>query len=283
MSVFFYYFGDPFFIILDKEITTRLMYNLKCIYIHVFLLLVSLLAFGCAPVEVADSSKTPQVLLSSTPSSASITTEPSASPSPAPTLTSTPVLFEEGSFVLSLKNGQRFEGRVRGHGSTVVILANMSSGDESQWAPLYESLNKDQYLIVTYPWLYNAAVIDETEVLLEHLRSAGFERVICIGASLGATACGWLANQPEMIGLVFIAGPVKHKLDEIEVPKLFIAGERDRFSRNTKLDYEQAAEPKEIVLYPTSRHGTDLFDSDHGDEFLDVLLTFIDETAASAP
>lgn len=263
--------------------STRLMCNSKRICISSILFVVSLLAFGCAPAEAANPSETPQTVQTSTPSSVLSTPEPGATLTPAASPTSAPVLFEEGPFVLRLKNGQRFEGRVRGHGSTVIILANMSSGDESQWAPLYEKLDKDQYKIITYPWLYNTAVIDETEVLLEHLRSAGFERVICIGASLGGAACGWLANQPETIGLVFIAGPAKHKLEEIDVPKLFIAGESDRFARNTKFDYEHASEPKELVIYPTSKHGTDLFNSDHGDEFLDVLLTFIDETAASAP
>jgi pimeloyl-ACP methyl ester carboxylesterase len=243
--------------------------------------MMGLLAVGCATVQEVPSSETPQPLLPSPAATASLA--PTVAPTDVPTLLPTPVRFEEGPFVLRLKNGQRFEGQVRGHGSTVVILANMSSGTESQWAPLYESLDKDQYTIITYPWLYNTAVIDETETLLESLRSAGFERVICLGASLGATACGWLANQPETIGLVFIAGPVKHKLDTIEVPKLFIAGEKDRFALNTKLDHEQASEPKEIVLYPTARHGTDIFTSDYSEEFLDLLLTFIDETAASAP
>ena len=265
-------------------IGTGVMFSLKRICVNAILFLVSLLATGCAPAQEVAPVEAPPAVLTSTPSSApTAPPEPSSSPTPAPTLTSTPVLFEEGSFVLRIKNGQRFEGRVRGHGSTAIILANMSTGTESQWAPLYERLDKDQYVIITYPWLYNTAVIDETEVLLENLRSAGFERVICIGASLGARACGWLANQPETIGLVFVAGPVKHKLDEIDVPKLFITGERDQFARTTKFDYEHASEPKELVLYPTSKHGTNLFDSEYRDEFLDVLLTFIDETTASAP
>jgi pimeloyl-ACP methyl ester carboxylesterase len=265
-------------------IRTELMLNLKRIYVISILCLVGPLATGCAQAQELEPAATPETVLTSAPTSAPTTpAEPTSSPAPAATLTSTPVLFEEGPFVLRLKNGQKFEGQVRGHGSTVIILANMSSGDESQWAPLYEKLDKDKYVIITYPWLYNAAVIDETEVLLEHLRRAGFERVICLGASLGGTACGWLANQPETIGVVFIAGPAKHKLDEIDVPKLFIAGESDRFARNTKIDHEQASEPKELVLYPTSKHGTDLFDSEYSDEFLDTLLTFIDETAATAP
>lgn len=265
-------------------IGTGLIFDLKRICVNAILFLVSLLAAGCATSQQVTPVETQTAVLSSAPSAApTIPTEPSSSPAPAATLTSTPVLFEEGPFILRLTNGQRFEGQVRGHGSTAIILANMSGGTESQWAPLYEKLDKEQYIIITYPWLYNTAVIDETEVLLENLRSAGFERVICLGASLGATACGWLADQPETIGVVFIAGPAKHKLDTIDVPKLFIAGESDRFARNTKLDHEQASEPKELVLYPTSTHGTDLFNSEYGEEFLEVLLTFIDETAASAP
>ncbi len=253
---------------------------MKRIRASTVLFLVSLLAAGCATAQGVPPVETAQVLPSSTPTAR---LEPASSPTHVETLTPTPVLFEEGPFVLTIRNGRSFDGQVRGHGATAIILANMSTGTESQWAPLYENLDKDKYTIITYPWLYNAAVIDETEAVLEHLRSAGFERVICMGASLGARACGWLADQPEIIGLVFIAGPAKHKLEDNDVPKLFIAGKYDQFARNTKFDYEHASEPKEMVLYPTHKHGTDLFVSDYGDEFLDLLLTFVDETATSAP
>jgi hypothetical protein len=257
--------------------------NLKRIRASAILFLLSLLVAGCAtakeipPVESTNPAGTPKVLPPSTSTSAP-TTRPEPSSSPGPGL-------EEGSFVVTLETGESFNGEMRGHGATAIILANMGYGTESQWAPLYETLDKDKYAIITYPWLYEDAgyARKQTEALFGHLRSAGFERVICVGASLGASACGSLADQPEVIGLVLIAGAVRRSLAESDVPKLFIAGEGDRLALVTKFDYERASEPKEMMLYPTDLHGTDMFNSDHGDEFLDLLQTFIVETAASAP
>lgn len=261
-------------------INTGRTLHLKRIRASAILFLVSLLAAGCATAQ-ANPAETSQALPPSIPSSSpTARPEPSSSPTHAATLTPTPVL-EEGSFVVTLETGESFNGRMRGHGEIAIILANMSRGTESQWARLYENLDEDKYTVITYSWLRQTYAIDQTKALLEHLRSAGFERVICLGASVGVGACGSLADQPEIIGLVFIAGPAKHDLADTDFPKLFIAGEDDDFALNAKLDYEDASEPKELVLYPTYKHGTDLFDSDYGDEFLDLLLTFIDEAAAS--
>jgi hypothetical protein len=109
------------------------------------------------------------------------------------------------------------------------------------------------------------------------LREAGFDRLVCIGASLGSRACNTIAREPEIAGLVSIAGPVHHaSVAEAAYPKLFISGALDRWAFETQRGYEQAAEPRELVLFEDNRaHGTDLFFSKDGEPFLILLLDFV--------
>jgi hypothetical protein len=98
-----------------------------------------------------------------------------------------------------------------------------------------------------------------------------------MGASLGVTACAAIAREPDVVGLVFIAGPNNGgSLAEVSSPKLFVAGELDRWAVDTQLAYEQAAEPRQLVLFPgNSAHGTDLFYSADQEPFLELLLGFV--------
>jgi esterase/lipase len=109
------------------------------------------------------------------------------------------------------------------------------------------------------------------------VREAGYERVTCIGASLGVTACGTIADEPEMIGLVMMAGPnYGGSLTKLTYPKLFIASENDEWSPATQQVYELAGEPKELLMFPGAQHGTDLFASGTREQFLQALLDFLD-------
>jgi hypothetical protein len=101
--------------------------------------------------------------------------------------------------------------------------------------------------------------------------------VICIGASLGTRACNHIALEPEIVGLVLIAGAVHHAtVAEATYPKLFIAGALDRWAFDIRNGYTQAAEPKKLVLFENNRvHGTDLFRSQDSEQFLTLLVDFV--------
>jgi len=44
------------------------------------------------------------------------------------------------------------------------------------------------------------------------LRERGFQRMVCLGASIGGNICGKVAHEPGLAGLVIISGP----LDSLE-------------------------------------------------------------------
>jgi hypothetical protein len=210
-----------------------------------------------------------------------------ATPTPTPTFRTTPNLtftatpvfpLQEGAIIFEIDLTRKFAGHVYGQGETAIILANMSSGGETQWDPFVQALDKDRFTIITFNYLrpdYMGASQDVSTVL-ERLRQVGYKRVVCIGASLGVTACGSIPLAPEMVGMVMIAGPNYGQPVTASYPKLFIAAADDPWSRDTENAYKTSSEPRQLVIYQaTGIHGTGLFYSNYKDQFLKTLVDFV--------
>jgi hypothetical protein len=219
---------------------------------------------------------------------ASCTAVPTATlpPTAAPTIAFTPTTafsLTEGKILFEKSNGKQFAGTVNGQGETAIILANMSSGGEAQWSPFVEAVDKENFTIVTFNYVQAdvASAAQDTNAVLKKLRESDYKRVICIGASLGVSSCTSIAREPEMVGLVLVAGQATgNSVSEVTYPKLFVAGALDRWAFNTEFSYEQAAEPKRLVLFEENNtHGTSLFTSKDRDQFLTLLLDFVNGLA----
>ena len=213
-------------------------------------------------------------------------TAPAATPTPAPTLTPAP-LIQEGTITFTLDDGRKFFGTVYGHGETAIILANMSYGSDDQWGPFVEAFDKAKFTVITFNYVrrstddYSSAE-NEVKTILDTLKGLGYKRAICMGASLGVSACGFISHAPEMVGMVMIAGPNYGGTSDTAYPKLFIAGKLDQWSAPTESEYNRADEPKTLVIYPDiAAHGTDLFGSMVKDQFLKDLLDFVNKIVTS--
>jgi len=212
------------------------------------------------------------------------TLTPSATPVPTITFTPTPAFpLPEGKIIFEKSGGKKFAGTVYGTGETAIIMANMTTGGEVQWDPFVEVVDKQNFTTLTFNYLqadYSGAS-QETRIVLKKLRESGYKRVICIGASLGVTSCASLGREPETVGLVLIAGPnFGGSLAEAKYPKLFIAGALDQWARDTQAMYDRAAEPKTLVLFDeNSAHGASLFYSNDRDQFLTLLIDFVNALA----
>jgi hypothetical protein len=135
---------------------------------------------------------------------------PTITPVPPPTFTHTPTFpLPEGIVFFEIPPDKKFPGHAHGQGETAIILANMSSGGEAQWDPFVKAADKQKFTAITLSYLQPdyLGASQEIAIVLAQLRTVGYQRIICIGASLGPTACGSVANEQEMIGLVMIAGP----------------------------------------------------------------------------
>ncbi len=249
--------------------------------VRMIILLVCLTIAGCAaPQPVAPAAPTatslpaPTLTLAVTPTSI-----------PSPTLASTPtsVPVPPGKETIFDESGDRnLAGTLYGEGETAILLANMSIGGQKQWDPFVAAVDKQKFTTVTFDYRNINDVSQDMDLILGWLKEQGFARVICIGASLGTRACSSIALEPEIVGMVLIAGSVHHaSVAEATYPKLFISGALDRWAYDIQTGYEQAAEPKELVLFEENRaHGTDLFSSKDGEQFLTLLIDFVNGLAA---
>ena len=216
---------------------------------------------------------------------AAVKTAPTVTPTPAPTLipsptyTATPAFpLPEGEIIFEIEPTRKFAGHVTGQGETAIILANMGQGGEAQWDPFVSAVDKDKFTVITFNYLqpdYSGAP-QAVLTILGRLREVGYKRIVCMGASLGVSACGSISLEPETIGIVSIAGPSLAGVNNATYPKLFIAAEGDTWSRDTATDYKAAAEPKQLVLYKdTSIHGTGLFYSQYREQMIKALVDFV--------
>jgi hypothetical protein len=207
------------------------------------------------------------------------TPSPTATQESTPTTTLTPTLvpLPFGTEITFEQTGNKdLVGTTYGQGQTAIILANMSVGDETQWSPFVAAVDKQNFTAVTFNYRSSAGAEQDTIVVLQKLRESGYKRIICMGASLGVRSCGSIAYEPGIVGIALIAGSLNHKLSDVTYPKLFIAGALDRAAFNTQMNYDQAAEPKKLILFEgNSIHGTNLFSSKDRDQFLTLLIDFV--------
>jgi esterase/lipase len=152
-------------------------------------------------------------------------------------------------------------------------------------------------MALTYPWrgCRDSGRADEAELqkfvddargAINFLREQGAKKIILAGASLGGLASARLAIESQASGIVIVASPPAIPEWGIEIaaadlntdiPKLFITAENDPTVADsaTRQLYDLAAEPKEWQTYPGDKHGTDLFETESGDEMQQRILEFI--------
>jgi len=118
------------------------------------------------------------------------------------------------------------------------------------------------------------------------VRAQGAEEIILAGASLGGVASAKLAIESQASGIIVFASPwqipgwdFKVEADDLntDIPKLFLTAENDRIVpiEDARALYDLAAEPKEWQTYAGDEHGTELFDTEIGEEVKQRILQFI--------
>lgn len=230
-----------------------------------------------------------------TPDIPTSTPVPSNTPTPKPT-----VDYSTEAVVFTTEDEIDLEGIFYlSEGNIAVVFAHMAGeNDQSNWIPFAEYIAPRGYSSLTFNFRCyggsgcggsgSGAVLSGYDLgaAIDFLHEQGFERIVCIGASMGGRGCINVAFDKELAGIVILAGtgssdPDKQNLEDIinpDMPKLFIVSESDptldRVSAMTRL-YENAPEPKTFKTYPGKAHGTELFNS-YGRQLSKTLLDFLD-------
>ena len=209
-----------------------------------------------------------------TPTSAP--TQPTAIPTqPAPT--STPGIPVE-QVTIPVENAS-FPATVTGNGEIAVIIASTGEDTPSDWEPLVQALRTNEHLrIITFAYRDLVGTADkDMAAVLNYVRNAGITKIICIGAGVGSRFCTNLREEPDIIGMIFIA--TESLGIKSDFPKLFLTADADPFGMagSTERVYNQSAEPKTFKSYAAGVHGPALFKADVGPEVLADISSFINE------
>ena len=234
---------------------------------------------------------------------ASLTPEPPAS-TPLPTVSPTPFpTVEYNTEIVSFTTEDEIllEGTLfLSEGDTAVVFAHMAGeNDQQNWIPFAEETASRGFTALTFNFrCYGGSGCGGTDsgsillsrdigAAIDFLRQRGFERIVCIGASMGGRACVNAAFEHELVGLVIVSGtgsfdPDRQDLQNLvspDMPKLFIVSENDHVALRTQdmtRLYEMAPEPKIFKTFPGTAHGTELLASKNGRQFRQAIFDFLE-------
>jgi pimeloyl-ACP methyl ester carboxylesterase len=174
------------------------------------------------------------------------------------------------------------------------VLAHMRPTDQTSWAATAQELAAHGTPALTFDFRgygrsggkkdYSALDLD-VKAALAYLADAGYAKQVCIGASMGGTACAKAASSAGLAGLAVISSPLEMEapltvtaadLANLDIPKLFVASEDDHpYIDDVHQMADWSPEPKQVHVFPGNAHGTYLFDGDHAAELSQLLLDFV--------
>jgi len=177
-----------------------------------------------------------------------------------------------------------------------VVLAHMGAhgADQTSWTSFAQYAALRGFGVLTFNFREDRSKLDlDVQAAVGFLRNQGYRRIVCLGASMGGTACLKAAVNTDLAGAVVISslwttgsgpsgGPLivsSEELAQLILPKLFVTTEKDGngVPATMKAIYAAAPEPKALKVFPGTVHGTDIFATPQGDELRDLLMVFLDK------
>ncbi len=245
------------------------------------------------PIPKQPASPTVIQLAAATSLLSTISISPSAMPANAQTV----------NFMTS--DGIELHGILYGSGSSTIILSNMGDNDPEAWQTFAPQMVALGYSVLTYSYRYpkNTShfdnliarqTLDDMQAAIGFVQSRSAQHIVLVGASLGGMVSARAAAETQPNALVVIGAPVDlpafdfrvepDELQKLIMPKLLIGSEQDRnvpFSETQRM-YDLVPEPKELLSYPSTAHGVQLFKSSYGDSVGQRILDFISKTVPPA-
>jgi dienelactone hydrolase/predicted small lipoprotein YifL len=185
-----------------------------------------------------------------------------------------------------------------------VLLGHESGATYWNWNTLAVKLAEDGYPVFSLEFRGHGAsdgilsypdVGIDVRTAVDYINAVGYNRVVCIGASMGGSGCMAAAKDVELAGLGMLSSPMNipgthlvswEDLETLTMPKWFVIAEADLVINevpNFVNDFiemaERTPEPKRLDVYPGVLHGTALFWGPDGEEIKQIFFDFIDGIA----
>jgi pimeloyl-ACP methyl ester carboxylesterase len=181
-----------------------------------------------------------------------------------------------------------------------LLLAHENGSNYHSWDPLVETFTKMGFTVLAFDFRgfggsdgrsdFSSLGMDIAPAL-DFLQGMGFDRIVCMGSSMGGTACLEATMGFEFSGLGLISTPMniagsgitkRKDLEKIKIPKLVIQAENDfaeattpGFVADVLRMYKWMSEPKQLFLDPGYSHGVTVLLGSDGEAALEVLLAFL--------
>jgi hypothetical protein len=174
-----------------------------------------------------------------------------------------------------------------GSGDTGVVFANDSINDPCSWSAEARALAAQGYAVAVFK-ASRGLEVDQAVTVGNALRGEGAQRVVLIGASVGARAVlqAGAGHPRDVVGLVALSaertvtnspGDLLPDMHRVRLPVLSIGSSRDpltKYGRDTRaLDRKLAQNT--MLLVSGSAHGTELLDGRHGPQVRAAILRFL--------
>lgn len=225
--------------------------------------------------------------------SASASTPPKATPTFTPIAQPTlPVAgIAQHAVTFTTSDGDALVGTLYGHGDTGVIFSTMLRASEVNWRPTAQQFAARGYLALTYNYRGtngSSGTFDTGKLPLDLTAAIGFMRqqhvrhLVLMGASIGGATTLITAGTIQVDGIAVLSGlstwpdlqVTPEMLRGIKCPKLFVYSAYDDIAQDMHNMYEEAAPPKDEIVYSGADHGTVIFEGEHGPYLLERLLAF---------
>ncbi len=184
-----------------------------------------------------------------------------------------------------------------GSGKTTVIFSHMKPDTQKDWEFFAVKLGKIGYRTFTFDFRGHGKSEGKKKyskndadlvAAIGYARREGAEKIVLIGASMGAMATAKVASQDSFSAVVLMApyfgsskyaGPKESDIENITSPLLFISASNDSSARHTKKMFKLAKSPKEMKIFPGKDHGRRLLKYDHSEECEKLIVSFLNKNS----
>jgi esterase/lipase len=201
-------------------------------------------------------------------------------------------------------DGVKLAGRVFGDGQVGVVLAHMFPADQTSWWAFARVLAQKGFTVLTFDFRGYcpggvagcsegqrdvAAMWQDVLGAVDFMMGRGLVRVMLVGASMGGTASLLAAAQPgvPVVAIVALSAPQSFEgltadstvLGNVTAAKLFVAGNSDPTGAATAAQfmYEESPPPKQIEIFTSSDHGTDLLTGNQSGRVQTLIVGYLEQ------
>ncbi|MGB9032458.1 MAG: alpha/beta fold hydrolase [Acidobacteriaceae bacterium] len=185
-----------------------------------------------------------------------------------------------------------------GYGANAVVLAHGGQFNKESWAPQARTLAAAGFRVLALDFRgfgdsrgpgqsdpLSAPLHLDVLAAVRYLRQHGAKTVSVVGASMGGGAAGdaSITAPPSTIDrLVFLAYAPNLPAAGLKSPSLFIVARDDANGDGPRLprirkQYEQAPQPKQLIIVDGSAHAQFLFQTDQANRVMRAILRFLSQ------